>query len=199
MKCQHCGKNEANVHLRQNINGQVTEHALCTQCAEQMGVGGMFADFGSFGGFGGLGMMSGFDHFAGLGSLLGSMLGGTQQRTLPRTTRCKVCGSSFDDIASRGKLGCADCYELFADRLAPSIERMHNRAKHVGKLPGRPAVSSAPAAAPAAPAAEQPAARPEPKTETADDLRAQLRAAVAAEEYEKAAILRDRIKEMESK
>lgn len=195
MKCQHCGKNEANVHLRQNINGQVTEHALCSQCAEQMGVGGMFADFGSFGGFGGLGMMNGFDHFAGLGSLLGSMLGGTQQRTLPRTTRCKVCGSSFDDIAARGKLGCADCYELFADRLAPSIERMHNRAKHVGKLPGRPAAENKPAA----PVQVQPEKKPEPPVETAEDLRAQLRAAVAAEEYEKAAILRDRIKEMESK
>ncbi len=196
MKCQHCGKNEANVHLRQNINGQVTEHALCSQCAEQMGVGGMFSDFGSLGGFGGLGMMSGFDHFTGLGSLLGSMFGGTQQRTLPQTRRCEVCGSSFEDIANRGKLGCADCYELFADRLAPSIERMHNRAKHVGKLPGRSAMKTVPAAAPVK---AQPANRPEPRTETTEDLRVQLRAAVAAEEYEKAAILRDRIKEMESK
>jgi len=194
MKCQHCGNHEATVHLRQNINGQVTEHVLCSACAEQMGVGGMFADFGSFGGFGVPGLFGGFDHFAGLGSLLGSMLGGTQQKTLPQTHRCNTCGSSFDDIASRGKLGCAECYELFADRLAPSIERMHNRAKHVGKLPGRPAVNNTPA-----PARVQPEKQEKPAGQTVEELRTQLRTAVLSEEYEKAAVLRDRIKEMENK
>jgi len=198
MKCQHCGKNEVNVHLRQSINGQVSEYALCSQCAEQLGVGGMFADFGSFGSFGGMGLMGGFEPFAGLESMLGSMLGGVKTKTLPQTARCKLCGSTFDDISRRGKAGCAECYELFADRLAPSIERLHNRAKHVGKLPGRPAAKEEPQTA-APKAAEVQKKQSEPKPETIEQLRTQLKAAVVAEEYEKAAVLRDRIKEMESK
>ncbi len=198
MKCQNCGTNEANVHLRQSVNGQVTEYALCSHCAEQLGVGGMFADFGSFGGFGGLGLMGGFEPFGGLESLLGGMFGQSKAKTLPKITRCKVCGSSFDDISARGKVGCAECYELFADRLAPSIDRLHNRARHVGKLPGRPSAAGE-KAKPAAPAPKAAPAAEKAPPETLESLRVQLRAAVAAEEYEKAAVLRDRIKEMENK
>lgn len=197
MKCQHCGKNEATVQLRQSVNGQLSEYALCTQCAEQLGVGGMFADFGSFGGFGGfggMGLMGGMSAFAGLEGLLNSMMGTARTGALPRTGRCKLCGSSFDDIARRGKLGCPECYEQFGDRLAPTIERMHGRTKHIGKLPGRPAVQSQPVQN-----EHQAIKKEEPAAETVADLRAQLNAAVAAEEYEKAAVLRDRIKEMENK
>lgn len=198
MKCQHCGKNEVNVHLRQSINGQVSEYALCSQCAEALGVGGMFADFGSFGSFGGMSLLNGFP----FGGLLGSMMGGGAAKTLPQTRRCKTCGSSFDDIANRGKAGCADCYELFGDRLAPSIERIHNRARHIGKLPGRPAQaapSQTEAAAPAAPSERQVKKQAAHQADTLESLKARLRDAIAKEEYEQAAVLRDRIKEMENR
>ncbi len=33
MLCQKCQKNQANVHMMQNINGVVTEEHLCTECA----------------------------------------------------------------------------------------------------------------------------------------------------------------------
>lgn len=199
MKCQHCGKNEVNVHLRQSINGQVSEYALCSECAEKLGVGGMFADFGSFGSFGGMNLLDGFP----FGGLLGSMMGGSATKTLPQTRRCKLCGSSFDDIANRGKAGCAECYELFGDRLAPSIERIHNRARHIGKLPGKAAqASNTPADAPAAqtvPTDRQVKKQAAHQTDSLESLRARLKDAVAKEEYEQAAILRDRIKEMENR
>lgn len=194
MKCQNCGKNEVNVHLRQNINGQVSEYALCSECAEKLGVGGMFADFGSFGGFGGINLLGGMDPFAGFESLLGNMLSGGAVKSLPRTQRCGLCGSSFDDIARRGKAGCAECYEQFADRLNPSIERLHNRTRHIGKMPGRPSAAGSEKVQ----SDEKPAAASAP-VETVDTLRTQLREAVAREDYERAAILRDRIKEMENK
>lgn len=37
MKCQNCGKNEANFFQRTNINGNVTETHLCAECAEKLG------------------------------------------------------------------------------------------------------------------------------------------------------------------
>ena len=38
MKCTKCGKNEVNFFYKSNINGEVTEHRLCTECAEEMGL-----------------------------------------------------------------------------------------------------------------------------------------------------------------
>ncbi|MDR1328693.1 MAG: UvrB/UvrC motif-containing protein [Oscillospiraceae bacterium] len=37
MKCQNCGKNEASFFQRININGNVTETHLCSECAEKLG------------------------------------------------------------------------------------------------------------------------------------------------------------------
>ena len=37
--CQKCGKNPANVHLKQVINGNVHEEFLCSQCASVNGKG----------------------------------------------------------------------------------------------------------------------------------------------------------------
>ena len=38
MKCSKCGKNEVNFFYKSNINGEVTEQTLCTECAEEMGL-----------------------------------------------------------------------------------------------------------------------------------------------------------------
>lgn len=73
MKCEKCGKNEANFYYSSNINGNVTEKHLCSECANEMGLSNdmfayantmfedmmgsffgrrsSFAPFGSFGGF----------------------------------------------------------------------------------------------------------------------------------------------------
>lgn len=37
MKCENCGKNEANFVYRSNINGRTEEHHLCQSCAEKLG------------------------------------------------------------------------------------------------------------------------------------------------------------------
>lgn len=57
MKCEHCGKNEATFYYKSNINGQVTEQHLCSDCAKEMGyvsdLEKSFANFSAsmFGGF----------------------------------------------------------------------------------------------------------------------------------------------------
>ena len=37
MKCENCGRHEANYHYTSNINGKVTEHNLCSECAAKLG------------------------------------------------------------------------------------------------------------------------------------------------------------------
>ena len=36
MKCENCGKNEANFVYRSSINGRTEEYHLCQACAEKL-------------------------------------------------------------------------------------------------------------------------------------------------------------------
>ena len=58
MKCEHCGKNEVTFVYRSNVNGNVTEKHLCSECAEALGVTRKLADHSRR-------MMRGLDGFFG--------------------------------------------------------------------------------------------------------------------------------------
>lgn len=49
--------------------------------------------------------------------------------------RCPRCGFSLQEIATHGRLGCANDYLIFADHIAKGLEQYHGSAKHVGKIP----------------------------------------------------------------
>ena len=38
MKCEHCGNEEVSFHYTSNINGNITEKHLCSQCAGKFGI-----------------------------------------------------------------------------------------------------------------------------------------------------------------
>lgn len=120
MLCQNCGKHEATTHLKRIVNGQAAELHLCSSCAGKLGYGEVFSPFDM--GFGGL--------FGNLFSQGQNLLGGET------VVRCEKCGATYRDIAESGKVGCADCYKLFAERLAPSLQRIHGKTRHSGKVPG---------------------------------------------------------------
>ena len=52
MKCENCGKNEANVKYTQIINGEKKQLFLCSECSEKLGISNinfnMPIDFSSF-------------------------------------------------------------------------------------------------------------------------------------------------------
>lgn len=162
MLCQNCQKNEATTHIKRIINGEATQTHLCSECAKSLGYDSVFSDFG----FNFSDMLSSFFNDA-----ASTMLSG-------HTLRCEKCGSTFNDIVRSGKIGCADCYRTFYDKLAPSLERIHGRTVHEGKIPNGNAGL---------------------KTENKiAALRQELNEAVAQQNYEKAAKLRDEIKALES-
>ena len=75
-------------------------------------------------------------------------------------------------------------YELFADRLYPSIRRIHGNTTHCGKN---------------SPSAKSEQAKPEPtKEDKISQLKTELDKAVEQQNFERAAELRDQIKGMEA-
>ncbi len=116
-----------------------------------------------------------------LTGMLASMFGDISKYESPiESTKCPVCNATFSDIAKSGKVGCSECYTTFYNELLPYLKRVHGSTNHVGKIP-----NSAPLVI-------------KPQTETVLDLRNELSRLVAEENYEQAAIIRDKIKEMEA-
>ena len=167
MKCQKCGANNANTHVKTIINGEFREYDLCSECAHKMGYTNVFADVEND--FSGL-----------LGSFFTNVLPARTQ-----ATRCEFCGSTYSEIAKTGQVGCAHCYELFADQLYPSIRRIHGNTTHCGKNSGK---QEAPEQKPAEMTKEQ----------KISELKKQLDKAVSEQNFERAAELRDEIKETEA-
>ena len=92
---------------------------------------------------------------------------------------CPTCGITFGQFRQSGTLGCPDCYEAFEKQLAPLIERAQNGATHHrGKTPRRAGTSI-------------------DRTHLIRQLTKELDQAVAAEQYERAAKLRDRLRNMD--
>lgn len=117
-----------------------------------------------------------------IGDMLGSMLGQTDTPagTLPDERRCTGCGATFSDIRSSGMAGCAECYTTFYDEFVPSLQRIHGQTRHIGKVPGS-------------------AGTKYQVMREIKSLQDELKEAVQAQDYERASVLRDRIRELQAK
>ncbi|TYP48159.1 UvrB/UvrC motif-containing protein [Thermosediminibacter litoriperuensis] len=93
---------------------------------------------------------------------------------------CNRCGLTFPRFTQIGRFGCSNCYEAFKGQLDPMLRRLHGKTYHVGKVPRRTG------------------GRVRIKSEI-ERLKRELQEAVNAEEYERAAQLRDKIRELEQK
>ena len=118
MLCQNCGSKEASVHLTRILNGETVELHLCRDCAAATGYGDLFSGF------------------APDAAALFGALGQSVRARGARMLRCETCGLSFEEIAAAGALGCPDCYRTFAEKLQPLLQKLHGKAKYLGKRPG---------------------------------------------------------------
>lgn len=165
MLCDICNKNEATNHIKKIVNDKITQLHLCSECAAKHGYGDMF---------GALSMN--FNNF--FGSMFDFPMM-SQSLKKEAETVCPFCGQKFSDIVKSGKIGCAECYDVFCDKIMPNIRSIHGDTSHVGKIP----VS---------------AGKEAHKKSEIENLKRSLQEAVDAQEYEKAAELRDKIKKLES-
>lgn len=104
--------------------------------------------------------------------------GGARDADDPASLTCPACGLKYAQFRADGRLGCPEDYDVFYPVLVPILEKVHRGVQHNGKTPR--VVKKQRAA-----------------TELAD-LKTQLGDAVAAEDYEEAARLRDRIRGKEA-
>jgi protein arginine kinase activator len=83
---------------------------------------------------------------------------------------CEVCGLTLAEFKTEGRLGCQHDYEALRPTLEPLIERIHRAVAHVGKAPHAIRIR---------------------------EWKKQMQKAIAAEDYEDAARLRDLIRRAE--
>lgn len=170
MLCQHCNKNEATTHIKKNINGKREEMHLCSDCAKELGVMEEFR----------VPSMTDFFGESFLGNFLGA--GVAAMNSLAGVERCSTCGSSFNDIVKGGHIGCSDCYDKFADRLEPSIRKIHGKTKHIGKFISYDEGN------------EPEKAESKKERDVLEQLQDELQKAISEQRFEDAAVLRDKIK-----
>ena len=111
-----------------------------------------------------------------------------QEEEETQDLECTVCGTTFKSWKKTGKLGCAACYEQFAQLLSPEFPLVHHGSVHCGKTPPEtveqwhdPAVSE----------------RINLRREL-ERIRKGLDESIRREEFEQAAELRDRIATIEA-
>jgi len=100
------------------------------------------------------------------------------------TPRCPTCQTTWERIKTDGRCGCSQCYTTFRDQLIGVMARVQRGPTHLGKTPTE---------------AEKRRMRQENLRKRQENqlqmLHNRLREAVAAEKYEEAAKLRDKIKD----
>ncbi|MBQ7875879.1 MAG: UvrB/UvrC motif-containing protein [Clostridia bacterium] len=113
----------------------------------------------------------------GFSSLFSSFFSDNEQED-SRTVSCPVCSMTKPEFLKHGKPGCANCYSVFESSMTPLLKKIHSTTNHTGKVYGTSGGKS---------------------ENKIDLLKHQLKEAIEKEEYEKAARLRDEIKEMEGR
>ena len=112
------------------------------------------------------------------GEILKGLLQGTlREQTDEAKAVCPTCGISLAEFRASGRLGCPNDYQVFDEFLQPLLEKIQHGTRHVGKVPSRVGAELQ-------------------RENEMIRLRRELERAVQREEYEKAAKLRDRIKQL---
>lgn len=182
MKCENCGKNNANVKYTQIINGEKKQMFLCEDCSEKLGINDIHFN-----------MPINFTNF-----LTDFFSDSTDFNLLPTIGEdleptCSSCGLTWDDFLHTGKFGCSNCYSDFELRIDPILRRMQGASSHIGRLGNVKTGNNI-------------KQNLDDKIESSNNkksenkleqLKEDLKNAIKEERYEDAAKLRDEIKKME--
>lgn len=169
MLCDNCKKRQATVRYEENINGDKKKVNLCAICSKELGI---------------------LSH-----SFMDNMLFSFFDEPLSigyekvKEEKCNKCGYSFSDYAKTGLLGCDKCYNTFESKLTPILKKLHGKSYHVKEQKDKENI------------VEKIKMNNNSNTNSSeiDILKQKLNKAIEKEEYENAAEIRDKIKELKER
>lgn len=116
----------------------------------------------------------------GMQSMLSAIISGARRAgTQHPGLHCSHCGLSYDEFRKTSRLGCAQCYQDFRTQLKPLLARIHGRTEHAGRMPEHVDETLK-------------------RDSRLEQLRREMEVAVACEDFEQAAILRDELRTLTS-
>lgn len=167
MQCQECGSDTATVHIKRREGEEEISVHLCRACAQKLGWHDPLED-----------AKFPLAHF--ISSMMQDMTSGLMRnRDEESQGSCSECGLSFEDFSRTGRLGCGHCYEAFRASMEELLRRIHGNTRHRGQRPE-----------------SSPRPRTSAQTTTLRQLKADLDRAIADEDFERAAKIRDEIREL---
>ncbi len=92
--------------------------------------------------------------------------------------KCETCGMTINEFNKTGMLGCTRCYDAFKDSIQVMLKRIHGNVKHHGKIPQKLSGKMKEAI-------------------TLQELKEKLQQCIVQEDYEQAAQIRDKMREIE--
>lgn len=169
MLCDNCGKREAVVAYTKMKESGMEVVHLCAQCAKDI-------------------MSSELDFTNELNNKLGEFINemmkfaGGESSQIDETLNklCPDCKKSLKDILESNEVGCEKCYENFEEEIESILLSLNLTSSHKGKIPKTAGEESV-------------------KKREEIELNTKLNVAIALEEYEEAAKIRDRLKELKEK
>ncbi len=170
MICQDCKKRESNVHFTQIVNNEKTALSLCKECAAVRG------------------FHSPLDNMpfplAEILSGLTANMPMQKQIAQEESISCQGCGLTYDEFTKQGRFGCGECYKAFRARLEMIMRKIHGASMHRGKTPiiestGDETTSE------------------DFSIKEEERLKDELQKAIASEDFERAAELRDKLKSID--
>ncbi|WP_176014255.1 UvrB/UvrC motif-containing protein [Victivallis sp. Marseille-Q1083] len=177
MLCEICKHNEATIHIQEIVGGNKKTMHICSDCAAQKQSNGGL-DFGGF---------NLAEMLYNLSAKFTDPATGAKERreedaAVEPANACPNCGWDIVGLRKTGRLGCPVCYETFKEVIDEALTKMHRGKVHVGKMPhdGHDADNSQ-------------------WLRELTMAQQSLAESVKREEYEQAAVFRDRINELKKK
>lgn len=170
MMCDDCGVRPANFLLKAVTDGGVHEKNLCPVCMAKYQH-----------------RIPGLD-FSNLAGILSGILE-SQKKTSGKIEEenvteyddliCSECGTTYVEFRKGGRMGCPACYKAFRQPLDSLLLKVHGNLQHAGRMPGGLKNDAS-------------------IRFTIEKLKQELVKAIAAEEYEQAAQIRDKVRLLNS-
>jgi protein arginine kinase activator len=111
---------------------------------------------------------------------ISNILAGMTEEVGSDLGKCQICGLTYNEFRDSGRLGCSGCYEAFKEQLKPLLRRIHGSNVHIGKSPRLSQGIFE-------------------KRREIEELKVELSRSIDSEDFEKAAEIRDRIKDLENR